>query len=260
MFLTSYLYGLAMLFNVADLTVLPAQTHFVVGTEDLSFYPHYDFTRSGKRGFANDVLQAFAAQYGYKFSFQPLPVKRLYHELDNSVDFIYPDNPAWHSFQGDLARRFYSDAVISNLGVSMVLPERQQIRIRQVRNLAVVRGFTPVKWLSLKQFHKFEIFEVATPLSAISLVLRGQLDVADLEYNVASHLLSELQQPHALVVAAHLPFTQVGFHLSTTRHRDVLANFDQFLADNQLLLAELKRRYGLLEQLPQPKLTKYSNK
>lgn len=251
MSLTSYLSGLALLFSAADVAAMPVQTRFVVGTEDLSFYPHYDFTTASQKGFANDVLNRFAEQYGYQFSFQPLPVKRLYHELDNTIDFIYPDNPAWHSFQGDLASRLYSDAVVFNLGVSMVKSERQQLKVNQIRTLAVIRGFTPVKWLTLKQNHRFEIFEVANPQSAISLVLRGQLDVADLEYNVATHLLAEFQQSEALVVAANLPFSKVGFHLSTTRHGDVLVQFNRFLADNQPLLHELKLRYGLLEQLPQ---------
>ncbi|MBV2128616.1 substrate-binding periplasmic protein [Arsukibacterium indicum] len=243
-----------MLFSMAFAMAMPVQTRFVVGTEDLAFYPHYDFTTGGKNGFANDVLNKFAEQYGYQFSFQPLPVKRLYHELDNTVDFIYPDNPAWHSFQGDLADRLYSEALVYNLGVSMVKPQRQQLTIKQVRTLAIIRGFTPVQWLRLKQSNRFEIFEVANPQSAVSLVLRGELDVADLEYNVALHLLTELQQPEGLVVAENLPFSQVGFHLSTTRHSEVLAQFNRFLVDNQLLLQELKLHYGLLEQLPQQQL------
>lgn len=246
-----------MLFSMADVTAMPAQTRFVVGTEDLSFFPHYDFTASNRKGFANEVLEKFAEQYGYQFSFQPLPVKRLYHELDNIVDFIYPDNPAWHSYQGDLANRLYSDAVIYNLGVTMVQPERQHLSVSQVRTLAVIRGFTPVKWLTLQQSHKFQIFEVANPQSAVSLVLRGQLDAADLEYNVANHLLGELKQADGLVVAGSLPFSQIGFHLSTTRHSEVLAQFNRFLAENQLLISELKLRYGLLEQLPQPELTEF---
>lgn len=254
MTLFRFLVGALLLVAVGSVFAMPAQTRFVVGTEDLSFYPHYDFTTNSRKGFANELLEKFAHQHGYHFRFQPLPVKRLYHELDNIVDFIYPDNPAWHSFQGTLATRLYSEPLIYNLGTTLVKPGQQQIGLSHIRTLAIVRGFTPVQWLNLQQKHKFKIVEVATPQSAVSLVLRGQLDAADVEYNVAYHLLNQLQQPDGLVVASKLPFSQVGFHLSTTRHASVLKQFNRFLADNPLMLAEMKLRYGLLEQLPQPEL------
>ena len=112
---------------VTSFSAFSAQQQFIVGTEDINFYPHYDFTRPDSPGFANEVLALFSKEYGYRFSFQPLPVKRLYHELDNLVDFIYPDNPHWAKFQGSQASRVFSEPVIYNLGTTLVLPANKDI-------------------------------------------------------------------------------------------------------------------------------------
>ena len=34
-----------------------AQNQFTVGTEDINFYPHYNFTRADGAGFANETLK-----------------------------------------------------------------------------------------------------------------------------------------------------------------------------------------------------------
>lgn len=228
-----------------------AQKQFTVGTEDLNFYPHYDFTAADSGGFANEVLRLFATTHGYQFSFQPLPVKRLYHELDNLVDFIYPDNPNWAKYQSSQASRLFSDPVIYNLGSTMVLPENQHIHLTQFRTLAVIHGFTPTAWLSLRDQYRFKLYEVPNAVSAINLVLRGQLDGADVEYNVAQHILRGQQQEGALVVAQYLPVTRVSFHLSTTRHPQVLQQFNRFLLSHQDQIDALKLKYQLTDSLPQ---------
>ncbi len=226
-----------------------AQPVFVVGTEDINFYPHYDFTAADSSGFANDVLQLFAAEYGYRFSFQPLPVKRLYHELDNLVDFIYPDNPNWARFQTAQRDRMFSDPLIYNLGTTLVLPAQKEITLEQFRTLAVIRGFTPTAWLSLRDQYKFKMYEVPNAVSALNLVLKGQLDGADVEYNVAQHILRTQQQEGALVAARQLPITRVSFHLSTSRHPQVLMQFNRFLLSHQAEILALKQKYQLTDSL-----------
>lgn len=224
-----------------------AAKRFIIGTEDINFYPHYDFTSEQGQGFANDVFRLFAQEYGYQFSFQPLPVKRLYHELDNLVDFIYPDNPNWAKFQGSQQQRVFSEPLVLNWGTTLVLPQNKQIELAQVRTLAVIHGFTPVAWLALKPDNKFKFYEVPNAVTAINMVLRGQLDAADVEYHVARHILARQQQSDALVVADNLPVTRVHFHLSTIRHPQVLEQFNQFLQTHQKQIAELKAGYDFTD-------------
>jgi polar amino acid transport system substrate-binding protein len=226
-----------------------AAPHFIVGTEDINFYPHYDFTHADSTGFANDVLQLFAVQYGYRFSFQPLPVKRLYHELDNLVDFIYPDNPQWASLQSADASRQFSDPVIYNLGTTLVLSQHKMMPLSQFRTLAVIHGFTPTAWLKLRNEYRVKLYEVPNAVTALNLVLKGQLDGADVEYHVAQHILRAQQQEGALVAAQLLPMTRVSFHLSTRRHPQVLAQFNQFLLSHQQQIAALKQKYQLSDSL-----------
>jgi polar amino acid transport system substrate-binding protein len=246
-------FALKILVNVLLLAsmLVKAQPVFIVGTEDINFYPHYDFTAADSSGFANDVLQLFAAEYGYRLSFQPLPVKRLYHELDNLVDFIYPDNPNWARFQTSQSDRMFSDPLIYNLGTTLVLPAQKDITLDQFRTLAVIRGFTPTAWLSLRDQYKFKIYEVPNAVSALNLVLKGQLDGADVEYNVAQHILRTQQQEGALVAAQKLPITRVSFHLSTSRHPQVLMQFNRFLLSHQAQILALKQKYQLTDSLLQ---------
>ena len=232
-------------------TTLTAQTQFIIGTEDINFYPHYNFTRADSTGFANDVLQLFAREYGYQFSFQPLPVKRLYHELDNLVDFIYPDNPGWAKFQGSQAKRTFSEPLIYNLGTTLVLPVNKNIHLQHFRTLAVIHGFTPTAWLYLRNQYRFKLYEVPNAISAVNLVLKGELQGADVEYNVAQHILRTQQQEGALVVAEQLPVTRISFHLSTIRHPQVIQQFNRFLLSHQADIAALKHKYQLTDSLPQ---------
>ncbi|MBZ9612661.1 substrate-binding periplasmic protein [Rheinheimera maricola] len=228
-----------------------AKTKFTIGTEDINFYPHYDFTAPDSTAFANEVLQLFAKEQGYQFSFQPLPVKRLYHELDNLVDFIYPDNSNWAKYQDSQASRIFSEPVIYNLGTTLVLPANKEINLTQFRTLAVIHGFTPIAWLAMRGEHKFKLYEVPNAVSALNLVLRGQLDGADVEYNVAQQILRDQQQEGALVVASQLPMTRVSFHLSTIRHPQVLQQFNRFLLSHNEQINALKQKYQLTDSLPQ---------
>lgn len=246
-FLTAVFFVLCLINSQAA----AAQRDFTIGTEDINFYPHYNFTQVDSTGFANEVLQLFASKHGYQFSFQPLPVKRLYHELDSLVDFIYPDNPNWVKYQGVQASRTFSDPLIYNLGTTMVLPANKDISLSQFRTLAVIHGFTPTAWLNLRSDYRFKLYEVPNAVSAVNLVLRGQLDGADVEYNVAQQVLLEQQQEGALVVASQLPMTRVSFHLSTIRHPQVLQQFNRFLLSHDEQINALKQKYQLTDSLPQ---------
>lgn len=69
---------------------------FSVGVENLQYLPLHTVDSSNRYGgFAREVLDAFAAQQGYRFEYVPLPINRLYSRFlaERSLDFKYPDNP-----------------------------------------------------------------------------------------------------------------------------------------------------------------------
>ncbi len=67
----------------------------VIGVQDFRDYLPYSEIRDGDyRGFNRELLDLFAQHQGYRFRYQPFPIKRLYLALLNGqIDLKYPDNP-----------------------------------------------------------------------------------------------------------------------------------------------------------------------
>lgn len=134
----------------------------------------------------------------------------------------------------------------------MVKPEQQHISLEQFRSLAVIHGFVPTKWLALKDQYKYRMVDVPDVASALGLVLKGRLDGAVIEFNVAQHYLRSIAAEDQLVIAEQLPFTQLPFLLSSVKHPELLRQFNQFLIEHAELVTALKRKYQLQEQRPTP--------
>jgi polar amino acid transport system substrate-binding protein len=225
---------------------------FVIGIEQIDYYPHYDFSQRQKRGYFFDLIQLFSDKTGHQFKFMPLPVKRLYSSTTSGIDLIYPDNPLWQQYMEPGTDKFYSSPVIFTLGSTLVKPELQHITLEKFRSLAVIHGFVPTQWLALKSQHKYRMVDVPDVASALGLVLKGRLDGANIEFNVAQHYLRSIAAQDQLVIAEQLPFTQLPFLMSTVKHPQLLAQFDLFLQENAAEVVALKRKYQLQEQRPAP--------
>lgn len=228
---------------------------YVIGIEQLDYYPHYDFKSAQPRGYFFDLIELYSKWSGDKFQFKALPVKRLYKDSAELTDFVYPDNLAWQphlDIDQDLPK-FYSAAVIYTLGSTLVLPEKRLMQMADFKVLANIHGFSPTLWFKLKDKHKFKILDVPDAESALRMALRGRVDAANVEYNVAQYHLKQMQAERQLVMAEHLPFTNLAFHLSTQKHPEQIRRFNQFLIEQQDKIQQLKQRYGLVEykeQLP----------
>ncbi len=70
---------------------------FSVGVEDYKNWLPYSEMKNGVYGgLGKDILDAFARQMGYTFTYEPYPLKRrdrLF--VDGQVDLSFPDNPNW---------------------------------------------------------------------------------------------------------------------------------------------------------------------
>ncbi len=222
---------------------------YVIGIEQLDYYPHYDFKSDQPRGYFFDLIQLYSQWSGDKFVFKALPVKRLYKDSIELTDFVYTDNKAWqpHLEIDPKITKHYSAPVIYTLGATMVLPEKQQMTLSTFKVLANIHGFSPTRWLALKKHHKFQILDVPDAESALRMTIRGRVDAASVEYNVALYHLDQMKHPKALVMAEHLPFTNLAFHLSSQKHPDQILRFNQFLVEEQELILQLKQRYALVE-------------
>ncbi len=225
---------------------------YVIGIEHIDYYPHYDFSKRQQRGYFFDLIQLFSEKSGHQFKFMPLPVKRLYYSSHSNIDFIYPDNPLWREYTEPGVEKVFSKPVVFTLGSTLVKPALQHISLAQFGSLAVIHGFVPTKWLALKNQYKYRMVDVPDVASALGLVLKGRLDGAIIEFNVAQHYLRSIEAQDQLVIAEQLPFTQLPFLMSTVKHPKLLAQFDQFLQENTEQVATLKRKYQLQEQRPTP--------
>lgn len=225
---------------------------YVIGIEHINYYPHYDFSQRQQRGYFVDLIKLFSEKSGHQFKFMPLPVKRLYQSATSDIDFIYPDNPLWKQYQEPGIQKAFSEPVIFTLGSTLVKPEQQHISLEQFRSLAVIHGFVPTKWLALKDQYKYRMVDVPDVASALGLVLKGRLDGAVIEFNVAQHYLRSIAAEDQLVIAEQLPFTQLPFLLSSVKHPELLRQFNQFLIEHAEQVTALKRKYQLQEQRPTP--------
>ncbi|NMH59100.1 substrate-binding periplasmic protein [Alteromonas ponticola] len=229
-----------------------AQTRtYIVGAEQLDYYPHFDFDRSEDKGFAWQVLQQFAARHDIQFNYISLPPKRLQLELDKgTIDFAYPDNPRWQHHDIQVRQnKIFSQGLALGIYGTMVRQENLGQSVEQFNKLAFPIGFTPVKWQQLFKQYNIKTIETYDAAGAILAVARGRADGADIEYNVAAYLGSVSPDNLRLQLNPDLPFSAVNFSLSTFAHPELIEQLDQFLIENQELINNLKARYQLQQSI-----------
>lgn len=224
-----------------------ATDHYKIGTQNFDYSPQYNFISPKDKGFAWAVLEAFAKQHDIHFEYVPLPLRRLQDELKRgSIDFIYPDNARW--LQGEdphPSDKTFSRALIMATYGTMVHQRREGMGTENFRSVAFPKGFSPTKWRILLKQKTLHLVETSTPELALKMVLRDRADGADIEYNVTQFILDKIGQPGKLVLDETLPITVVGFRLSTLRHKSLIEKLNIFLADNQALIRNLKKQYGM---------------
>lgn len=225
---------------------------FVVGVEDVSYYPLYDFP-SGRGGYTKDLLDEFGRQYGHKFVYLPLPIKRFSRWLiEHQIDFKYPDNIRWNP-DGKVYKDFvYSDATISLVAGTLTLAEKYKKR-DQIKVLGTLLGFHPTQWIKEIKAGDVKLYEHSSTLVLIQQVLRGHVDGIDLEPSVVNYHLKLLGKADALRVNKDLSFEVYNYYLSTIRHKDVIAQFNEFLKRNQPFLKKLRTKYQIIDVSPYTK-------
>ena len=222
-----------------------AQT-YVVGVEDLPFAPHYSLDADGQyRGFAREVLDAFAADSGVSLSYKALPVDQLLPALQRGeIDFKYPDSPHWAGAQKAGMALHYSQAVVDYVDGALVAPQRQGQPLENIRRLAMVQGWTPRGYEQRIDSGQIQPSYSDDLRQMIRQALKRETDGAYFNVVVATHYLDNIRaRPGALVFDPNLPHTRGSFHLSSLRHPQLVARFDRFLTEHAAQVAALKASY-----------------
>jgi polar amino acid transport system substrate-binding protein len=218
---------------------------FTVGVETLDYLPHYSSQGGEYKGFAADVLRAFAKEKGYVLQFKPYPVARLIGVfVGGEVDFKYPDNANWAGDAKKGATIVYSDPVSEITDGSMVLPDMKG-KV-QMKTLGAPRGFTPWSYLGLINAGKVKVQELDSVDALIKSVQSKRVDAGYANVDVAAYYMKNvLKTPDVLVFDDSLPFDRFTVHLSTIKHAAVISEFNQFLKDKKAMIDGLRAQYGI---------------
>lgn len=222
------------------------QTEFTIGVEAIDYYPIYAGNTGEYRGYARELLDAFAKKQGYTFHYEALPVKRLFKSFldEQTLDFKFPDNQYW---SGDMRKGVdvtYSEPAVQYIDGVMVKPENKGRPVSDLKILGIIAGFTPFEYLDRIESGAVTLDE-SNEYSA--LLLKATMDRVDAAYSsvaVANYQLRDvLKQPEALVFDASLPHTKSGYMLSTIKHASVIGEFNAFMQQETELVQQLKDKY-----------------
>ncbi len=177
------------------LTISTTQAQeYIIGVEDISYYPLYDFAQKPyKESFTKELLSAFFRHHGYQFKFVPLPLKRFDKwYTEDAIDFKFPDNIRWRSEQSKNLNIIYSQPVIHLIAGSYVLKKNNNSEFESMTSLGTILGFFPTLWYDRIKSGAVELVEVTSPYSIIKHLLRGNVDVTNIDKNVINYNLKLL--------------------------------------------------------------------
>lgn len=220
---------------------------FTVASEDIHYYPHYDFSATTEKGLGWAILETFSAESGYEFRYEALPVMRIHKELEKgTIDFVYPDNPRWtNTSKISDEPKVFSKPLVRTLGGTMVRPADMPIPIDNITKLAVPLGFSPLFWQTQIDSGQVTVINVPDSRAALQALKMQRADAADVDYFVSQHLT--LVQPELGPVALDptLPVNIVEFMMSTIHHPEVINALNAFLISHAEQIEQIKARYGV---------------
>ena len=218
---------------------------FIVGVENINYFPYYSSIKNNYKGASREILDAFAKSKNYKFIYKPLPIKRLYAEFLNiqHIDFKYPDNPYWKSNLKKNKKIYYSKNILPFIDGTIV--KRENIG-KKIKILGTVSGFTP--WDYLDKIKKGEVIvEESKNLKSLLInTVKGFFDGAYVNVEVAKYIQKNiLHKSKELVFDSSLPYTKDGYKLSTIKYPEIIKELNEFLKTNQRLVEQIKIKYEI---------------
>lgn len=237
---------LLLLVACAPQTVHGQPQHFVVGVETIDYYPIYAGEAGEYRGYARELLDAFASKKGYVFTYEPLPVKRLFQAFltEQVLDFKFPDNAHWSAEMRQGVQVTYSEPAVEYIDGVMVSPARKGMPVESMQLLGIIAGFTPFEYLDRIKAGSVTLDESTEYAALLQKAIMGRVDGAYSSVAVANYQLRDvLKQPQALEFDAGLPHTRSGYRLSTIKHPAIISEFNAFLAEEAALVQQLKDKY-----------------
>lgn len=234
-----------MLAGIAWLIALPAWGRdLVVGVEAIDYSPLYG-VRDGKfQGAARQILDAFAADHGYRLTYLPLPVKRLYAELiHGGIDFKFPDSPDWQPALRQGVPVVFSHPMITYIDGTIVRKDMAGGSEAAIHQLGTIAGFTPYAWGGRLKAGTVELRENSSIEQLLRQVVTGRIDGAYVNVAVALNTAKSVAGlAGQLAYAPGLPHVADSYRLSTVKDPALIAEFDQWLSKNAKQVADIITR------------------
>ena len=220
----------------------------IVGVEDQDYLPAFGWKDGSYQGAAAEIFTAFAKDSGYRVVFRPLPVRRLYAEMfAGDVDLKFPDSPDWAREVKAGHTILYSHPVIHYTDGVMVRLKDVGSGMDHIRHIGTVAGFTLVReWRDQVAERKVVLHENSTLDQLLRQVLMGRIDGAYVNIAVARRVADlQLAQGAELAFDPSLPHQLGDYAMSSVTHPELIGEFDRWLAANQSMVQDVRRRWGL---------------
>ncbi|TIH10469.1 substrate-binding periplasmic protein [Pseudomonas leptonychotis] len=223
---------------------------FKVGVELQPYMPYSDVQNGQYMGYGRDLLDAFAAQQGHVFLYEPLPVRRLLSDfLSGRVDFKYPDNPRWNADLKQDHTLYFSQAAAPAIDGVLVKPQFLGQGKARLKRLGTQRGFTPWPYLDDIKAGKILLIQANQIDSLLAMALSDRVDGVYLNPQVVQHQLYNTAGNEALVFDPSLAYEDDHYFLSSIKYPEVIKQFDAFLNKEAKLVQALKERHGIVNPL-----------
>ncbi len=219
---------------------------YIVGAQDIEYYPYYNFSSEHDKGLGRAILDAFSKKTGHNFIYLSMPVKRLQIELTKgNVDFVFPDNPEWYNQITHKLGKVYSKPLTDTFAVTLVRKEKQGAELSHISKLATPEGFSPVKWKQQIKNGSVEVIGVSSIYEGLRLLQSNKVDAFDVEYHASLYFIQRFPQSASFVADLTLPNNVVSFSLSTLNHPEIIDELNTFLLTNSGEINDIKERYGI---------------
>lgn len=219
---------------------------FIVGAQNLDYFPHYDFSSEIDKGVGWAILEAFSEASGHEFIYLSMPIRRLQMELlKGNVDFVYPDNQGWYNSITSSKQKYFSLPLTYALTGTIVSTNNAGKGIDGVKHLAMPLGFTPVNWQQRIDNEQTKITWVKDLRQGFALLYQGRVDALDLEYFVTQYASINAYPTNAFTLDLTLPHNEIPFSLSTLSHSAIIQELNAFIASNPELIDSIRRKYGI---------------
>lgn len=219
-----------------------------VGVEDFDYMPHFSSEGGVYAGFGAAVLNAFAADVGYRLDYRPMPIARLFKTfVAGDVDLKYPANPLWSADVKADRDVVYSAPVAPYIDGVMVSPTTFGRSADFYVELGTVAGFTAWDWLDRIEAGSVALTENPSLDGLVLQALAGRVEAIYANVAVVRGRLRQLGQPDGLKFDDGLPHTKSAYHLAAIARSDVVFAFDAWLAANPALMDALKAEYRVGE-------------